>query len=207
MLIVDLDDTIFQTTSMRKDIFEPAISMVQNYCLETLGVKKAEQARLDLWRFPFDVIAEKYQLPSEIGEAYFRMMNEMDYELTIYPFEDYIELQQMDRRKILVTTGFKKLQSAKIEALNIKDDFEAIFIDEPHEKNRRFKKERSEHILKNLNLHPRDTWVIGDNPESELKAGKTLGMNTIQRLKPSTQKSSHADYVIHTFKELAKIIQ
>ena len=206
MLILDLDDTIFKTNSMKPEIFESAIIIIQNYYKEE-GEEKANEVIKELWKFPFDHIAQKYRIPQNIQADFFRALDEINYQLDIRTFEDYAELQQVEKRKILVTTGFRKLQEAKIRALKIENDFEAIFIDDPREKNRAFKKGIFENILKKEALQPATVWVIGDNPDSELKAGKALGMKTIQRLKREDTEIRNADYAIQTFRGLKIIIK
>ena len=207
MLILDLDDTIFKTNSMKAEIFEPAVLLIQGYFEKEYGEEKASEVIEELWKFPFDSIAQKYHIPQNIQIDFFKTLDEIDYQLNISTFEDYPQLKQLKKRKILVTTGFKKLQQAKIKALKIEGDFEAIFIDDPREKDRAFKKGIFEKILAKEKLQPEEVWVIGDNPDSELKAGKALGMNTIQRLKRKDSKAKNADYTIETFKELEMIIK
>lgn len=206
MLILDLDDTLFQTNSMRADIFEPAIGPIQKYYEDSFGLEKALEVVQDLWQIPFDMVIQKHQIPPKIQNAYLDNIENIPYQLEISPFEDYAVLKAMSLPKILVTTGFPKLQYAKIEALNIQDDFEAIFVDNPRAKDRKFKKGIFQEFLADRTLAPQDVWVIGDNPDSEIKAGKELGMNTIQRLKPRYQKSIWTDYTIRSFEELSAII-
>ena len=50
-------------------------------------------------------------------------------------------------------------------------------------------------------------YLIGDNPESEIKAGKKLGMRTIQRKSDSKVSSKYSDYEIESFEELKEIIK
>ena len=206
MLLLDLDDTIFETASIPHKVVEPAIVVVRTWFETEFGIEKANQIISALWKLPFDIVSRKYEIPNEVQADFFRKLDAIDYNLDIRPFDDYPELLKIPKRKILVTTGFLKLQNAKIDALKIRNDFEAIYIDDPREKNRRHKKGIFESILKNTNLPPSEFWVIGDNPNSELKAGRELGMRTVQRLKISREKSEVADFGIFGFEELGKLI-
>jgi len=206
MLILDLDDTIFQTTSIQPEIFQPLVDIVENYCKKNFGIEKSKSVTEDLWHIPFDMVCKRYEIPSFIQDEFFEKMNTLNYQLKISTFKDYDELKSLDHRKVLVTTGFSKLQNAKIDALGIRSDFEKVFIDDPMDKNRIYKKGIFSNILKESGLDVRSVWVIGDNPESELKAGFELQLNTIQRLNKIQKQSSYAQFHIHSFSELKNII-
>ncbi len=207
MLILDLDDTIFETKSMDPNIFEPAISIIENYYYKNDHSHQLEEITRDLWSKPIDNVFEKYATPDFIQREFFEVLDNLDYlKLNIKPFEDYQILNQIKKPKVLVTTGLKKLQSAKIKALNIRKDFECVYIDDPRLKPRNTKIVLFKLILSSYKLNPRDCWVIGDNPDSEILAGHALGMKTIQRNSSSKKPSLIADYKIDSFKELEKII-
>ena len=55
-------------------------------------------------------------------------------------------------------------------------------------------------------MHPQNTYVIGDNPNSELKAGFELEINTIQVSKFGQEKSEYSNNIISDFSELASIV-
>lgn len=97
------------------------------------------------------------------------------------------------------------LQKAKIEALGISSDFKDIFVDDPFDSNRKQKIGLFQEISKTK--VPNQYWVIGDNPESELKSGKSLGMNTIQRITEEQKVSVYSYYSIRTFNELEGILK
>ena len=71
---------------------------------------------------------------------------------------------------------------------------------------RLFKKGIFAEILQREDCRPEDITVIGDSPENELKAAKSLGMKTIQRLKPGVELSSYADAAIDNFSELEHLL-
>ncbi|MEE3271006.1 MAG: HAD hydrolase-like protein, partial [Pseudomonadota bacterium] len=45
---------------------------------------------------------------------------------------------------------------------------------------------------KKYNTAPSEVWVIGDSEESEISAGNSLGMKTVQILRPDVKKSPKA---------------
>ena len=71
---------------------------------------------------------------------------------------------------------------AKIESLGISGDFKEIIIDDPTVeaggKLRIFKS-----ILERYGYQSEELLVIGDNAESEIKAGRSLGMHILLRRK------------------------
>jgi FMN phosphatase YigB (HAD superfamily) len=56
------------------------------------------------------------------------------------------------------------------------------------------------------NLIAEKTYVIGDNPNSEISAGNNLNLKTIQILRHNIKKGHNAKYYISSFEELKNII-
>lgn len=204
LLILDLDDTIFETKSMDMSLFDPARRVVEEFTLKQYGAEETQQIVNEIKESPFDTVADKYNIPEHIQSRFYLSIQSIAYNLNIKVYDDYRVLRQLTCVKYLVTTGITNLQKAKIDALRIAPDFQEIFIDDPFDKNRKFKKGIFQQII--TGIDPKQVWVIGDNPNSELKAGKELGLNTVQRLHENIEKSAHADHVIQTFDELKNII-
>ncbi|MEM9545207.1 MAG: HAD family hydrolase [Bacteroidota bacterium] len=206
MLIVDLDDTIFKTSSMNPKIFDSAIEVIVNYYIksEKRVLKEIVNA---LWEKPIDVVFHSYGTPTEIQKEFYAEISQIEYsELKIEPFADYTVLKEIDMDQVLVTTGLLELQNAKINALGIRDDFKQVLIDDPRTKPRIDKYQLFRQILGSSKLKANEIWVIGDNPDSEIKAASKLGINTIQRRSESKMKSDLADYYIESFNELPKLL-
>ncbi|MEL7121213.1 MAG: HAD hydrolase-like protein [Bacteroidota bacterium] len=207
MLILDLDDTIFQTNSMNPKIFDPAFSVIKAHYYSTQADTNAEQMILEMWEKPLDVVFAKYNTPEAVIAEFYKKVGNVDFrELEIKTFQDYKVIESLPQRKILVTTGLEELQWAKISALGIESDFESIKIDDPRSNPRRYKIDIFRQILQETGMLAEDIWVIGDNPESEIKAGNQLGMNTIQRKSKSKNISELADYVVDSFNEVIDIL-
>ncbi len=204
-LILDLDDTIFETKTITMDqvalIFEHFRSVTKNDYSPT----EIEKIITDLWKVPFDVVSEKYQFTPEVNAKFSKAVEIQEYQFDIKPFQDFEHIQKLLVPKVLVTTGFRKLQLAKIEALGIESVFEQIHIDEVDSPTRIYKRGLFENLIE-FNSNSEKYYVIGDNPESELKAGKELGLTTIQVSKFGQEKSQYSDYFISDYKELGSII-
>lgn len=206
VLIIDLDDTIYNTRSIDPGIFDPAIALVHKYCSAS-ELLDADEIISVLWTQPIDKVFVKYNLPENLKKEFYDLVATIDYhKLEIEPFADYMFLNSIGYNKILVTTGIRELQLAKIKALKIDSDFDALHIDDPRTDPRINKFDIFSELLVNTKRRASEFWVIGDNPDSEIKAGRILGMNTIQRRSLSKGDYEKADYQIDTFKELRFII-
>jgi putative hydrolase of the HAD superfamily len=207
MLILDLDNTIFETKSIKPEIFKPILDVIEEYYHSINEYSIGQQLFQEFWSVPMDKVFAKYNTPKKIRDQAFDKFNKIDFHLKIKTYGDYDVLKSIQKEKILVTTGYEKLQIAKIKALNIKKDFKEIFIDNPISENRKYKLGIFKEILQKENLQPKEVWVLGDSADNEIKAGKELGMNTIQRLNNGDTKSNLSDYGISSFHELHKIIK
>lgn len=206
MLILDLDDTIFETKSMSNTSFSAIVTLIEKLLIPKIGDQIVNQLIEELWHRPFDYVMDKYRIDLLEQNQISAAINQLEYNLKISTFADYSYLQRFDIEQILVTTGFPKLQYAKLDALGIRNDFKAIHIDDVTIKDRPHKKGIFQKIIANTKKLPHQIWVIGDNPSSELKAGKELGLRTIQRLKDGDVLSENAEFGITTFVELKDII-
>lgn len=207
MLILDLDNTIFETNSISPELFNPIFEIIQSFYNSNGETEKATKIIAELWTTPMDSVFEKYTTPKVIQDQAYDKLNDLDFKLQIETYADYDVLNKFNHQKILVTTGFEKLQKAKIQSLKIESDFNKIFIDDPLSKARKYKLGIFKKILEQSQLEANEIWVIGDSVENEIKAGKKLGMNTIQRLKKGTEKSKYSDFGIETFHELIEILK
>ena len=207
MLILDLDNTIFETRSMDKSSFAIIIDMIRDLLTGKIGNNKVNALIEEFWHKSFDVVMNNFNVAVSIQKCLVDKINSLEFNLDISTYEDYHHLHNLGIEQVLVTTGFRSLQLAKVKALGIEQDFREIHIDNPYEEVRLYKKGIFEKIIENLNYSPKEIWVIGDNPESELKAAHELGLRTIQRIRPDDSKSTYAEYDISSFEELRQIIK
>jgi len=205
VLFLDLDDTIFQTSSINPAPFQKLIDRLIHTIKNQYSIDRLTQLKHDLWSIPFDQVAIKHQLPSAAKQNFTEELNGLEFKLDIEVFSDYIHLKNIHCKKFLITTGFRKLQQAKIDALGIQDDFIEIAIDDITEKIRQYKQGIFQELIKRHQLSLEQIWVIGDNPASELMAAHSLGLKSIQRLNPSKPLGSHVHATISGFDELESI--
>ena len=204
-IILDLDDTIFQTKSMDAKIFEPFFKHLVLNLKPNFNQQGIERITSDLWQRPFDVVIKKYNIPLSTVTESIDLLENLDLHLKISTFHDYTFIKNLKTQKLLVTTGITALQIAKIKALKIENDFDKIVINDTL-KESKTKQDIFNDLKLELNLNPETTFVIGDNPESEIEAGNALNFITIQILRNNVIKGGNAKYYINSFAELDLLI-
>lgn len=207
LLIFDLDDTLFETRSIGNTTMQTILDSFELIARQFYSENEIHLIIADLWQLPFDEVANKYKINESLSNAFSTAINTSEYQFKIHPFDDFKFVKQLKHRKYLVTTGFKKLQLAKISALGIENAFEEIIIDEIDTLNRVHKKGIFIEALKTNKISPKDIIVIGDNPNSELKAGYELGVTTVQVARYGQRKSDYANFYVNNFQALTDIVR
>ena len=80
--------------------------------------------------------------------------------------------------------------------------FSQIYVDALDEPNRLGKKGLFEKIMNDENLAADQILVVGDNSDSEIAAGNSLGITTVQTLRPDVPKSDTATFIVSNLAEL-----
>lgn len=204
-IILDLDDTIFQTKSMDSKLFEPFFEFFTSNLKSIYDEHVIEAIQEDLWVHPWDYVIDKYKIPMEILIESIKILDNLPANIDIVTYEDYAVLKTFSIPKFLVTTGLTSLQKAKIKALNIENDFVKIFINDTFLQ-QRTKLDIFKDLVEEFNLNAENTFVVGDNSESEIKAGNQLKMKTIQILREGVTKGNNAMHHITSFEELGRLI-
>ena len=204
-IILDLDDTIFLTKSMDAKMFDPFFNHLILSLKNNFDQKTIDNISSDLWQRPFDVVLKKYNIPVETIANSIELLENLELDLKISKYSDYSFIKNLNVRKFLVTTGLTTLQLAKIKALGIGNDFDKIIINDSL-KELKTKRDIFYELKSEYNLIAENTYVIGDNSESEIKAGNELNFTTIQILRENVIKGNNSLYYINSFSELATIL-
>ncbi|MDB5136397.1 MAG: family hydrolase, partial [Mucilaginibacter sp.] len=138
---------------------------------------RVNKIKHEMTRRPFQHIADEFQLDKDLRNRIIDTLKNMTYDAPMQPFEDYAYVRKIPWDKFLVTTGFVKLQLSKIKMLGIEQDFKNIHIIDP-EVSQLTKKDVFVEIMEKHGYNPAELLVIGDDPESEIKAAKALGIDT-----------------------------
>src|SRR6218665_1946553 len=204
-LILDLDDTIFKTRSMDSRVFEPFFEDLRQRLKPLYTEREVALIINDLWYHTWNIVMDRYHIPFEILLSSFEVLERLDPILDIAPYPDYAFIKTLECPKFLVTTSLTGLQTKKIKALGIQNDFTRIIINDPFT-NRKSKYDVFAELAAEFSLLPEQTYVVGDNTESEIKAGNLLNMVTVQILREGVMKGDAARHHIHSFYELETIM-
>lgn len=204
-IILDLDDTIFETKSMDPQIFEPFFLHLKGRLKSQFDQTAIDSITADLWKHTWDKVIDTYKIPGEMIMDSIRVLDMLELNLAIVPYADYAFVKEISCPKYLVTTSLTSLQQAKIRALNIEKDFVKIVINDTF-KEPKTKLDVFKELVDEFGLIAENTFVIGDNADSEIKAGNALNMITIQMLRKGVVKGNNAKHYIRSFEELQTII-
>ena len=159
----------------------------------------------------FDLVADRYGFTPAMRSAGWEEFRQMEVRTPPQAYPDLGLVPSIPLRRYLVTSGFRRLQNSKIDALGIRSWFEEVIIDAlddkddenapPHGKRPVF-----ERILAREGCTPQQVLVIGDNPLSELGAGRALGAVTVQTVRPGISPWELADYRVESLEEVLQIL-
>ena len=175
-LIFDLDNTIYPVSSIGPYLFTDLFQLLDQHP-EILNEATLNAAKDELQRRHYHLVADKYNFGAELTEAGLKLLKNLEYQQPMQPFDAYHQLKGIPLKKFLVTTGFSKLQWSKVKQLGIENDFDEIHIVDP-DLSARTKKDVFAGLLLKYGYQPKDVLVIGDDPESEIKAATELGIDT-----------------------------
>ncbi|ANE52339.1 HAD family hydrolase [Flavisolibacter tropicus] len=201
-IILDLDNTIYSVASIGEKLFA---SLFQQIDASGLPAHQITEIKDAVMREPFQVVVRRYQFDHSFLQTTTQLLQGLTYNEPIDVFPDYHEIKQLPADRFLVTTGFKNLQTSKIKNMGIEQDFKEIHIVDPNT-GERTKKTVFADILQRYNLTPSDALVVGDDPESEIKAGTELGIDTVLYDKFNRYPTYNATNKISDFKELNRFI-
>jgi len=206
-IIYDLDETILPASAVPDSTFKPLFDAIREANKGKISDKQLDKAFAEMKYLAIDVISENYGFTKAMDAAAKDVLCNSNYELDLKPFEDYGAIKKIPGLKVLVTSGVVNLQQAKIDALEIAEDFDDIIIDDLYAQDRPGKKEIFSSIASKYQLKPEQVWIVGDNPDSEINAGNELGMITVLRVNPEEKKiSGEPRFTISSFEELRKLV-
>ena len=196
--ICDLDNCLLDARAIGP-LFEPAFEAIREANQGTLTPAVLEQALYQCWFTAFDQVAERYRFTPAMREAGWQQFARLQVQPPLQGYPDLALLPQVGVRRYLVTSGFRRLQDSKIDALGIRPWFEQVLIDAIDEEvagHPGGKRPLFEQILAREGCPPGQALVIGDNPLSELGVGRALGATTVQTLRPGVQPWNLADHQV-----------
>lgn len=201
--IYDLDNTIYGVPTIGDALFAPLFELIQSRG-DFQG--SFEQVRQDIMRQPFQVVAAHYRFSQDLTREGIDLLRHLEYEGDIQPFADYGEILLIPGERFLVTTGFIRLQESKIRGMGIEEDFREIHIVDP-DTSSKTKKDVFADILHRHAFQPAEVLVIGDDPGSEIKAARDLGLDTVLYDKYRRHPGALATFRISDFGDLRNLLE
>lgn len=202
-IILDLDNTIYPVSSIGDTLFKSLFQLIYESGEYTGDLN---EIKAEIMRRPFQFVANDFNFSERLKSDCLNLLSDLTCEESMEPFEDYKIVRKIPCKRFLVTTGFTKLQHSKINKLNIKNDFESIFVVDPCKSSLK-KKDIFRKILIDNNYELDEVLVIGDDLNSEIKAAKELGMDTVLYDYNSEHTDVENQHTISNFKNLQLYIR
>jgi FMN phosphatase YigB (HAD superfamily) len=201
-IIFDLDNCLSAADEVGEELFKPVFDAIRQTNHGRFSKEALAAVAFDCWRHPLDWVANKHGFSADMLAAAWAASTCLEVSSTMRGYPDLGMLPELAVRRFLVTSGFRRLQESKIRALGFARLFEGVYVDAIDEPNRKGKQRIFAEILDRFRLRPEDVLVVGDSPDSEIEAGNTLGMATVQILRPGVPRGGKPT---HTIKGLAEL--
>ena len=205
-IIFDLDSCLSAADEPGQQLFAPAFKAITHANQGSHSPSVLQNAFADMWRLPFDFVAEKYGFTPAMKVAGWEIFTHLEITTPMQGYGDLDVLKQLPVVRFLVTSGFRRLQESKIRELGIARFFTAIHVDAIDQPGHRGKQRIFEEILYDHRLQPGQVLIVGDNGDSEIAAGARLGIRTVQTLRPGVPRSPAATHHIQTLRELKPLL-
>jgi len=205
-LIFDLDNCLAPARAVGEDLYEPAFAAIREANGGVLSAERLEEALADIWRHPLDWVAERHGFSAAMRDAAWRVFAEMEVTQPMDGYGDLDAIAELTVLRFLVTSGFRRLQESKIRALNLAPLFTEMQVDAIDEAGRLGKQGLFEGITLKYHLSATEVMVVGDSADSEIAAGKRLGMTTVQTLRPGVPRAANADHHVASLLELGELM-
>ncbi len=206
-VIFDLDSCLSAADEPGLHIFQPAVDAIILASQDSHDDETLRKAFLDMLRFPFDFVAQKYSFTTAMTDAGWEKFKQVEVTTPMRGYGDLSALQELAVALFLVTSGFRRLQESKVRALGIGKLFTGVHVDAIDEPGPRGKQRIFEEILRANALKPGEVLTVGDNPDSELAAARRLGIVTVQTLRAGVPRSEIENYHIRSVHELIPLVR
>lgn len=205
-IIFDLDNCLSAASEVGADLLAPVFEAIRQTNRGTLSDAALERAFNECWYDSLDVVARRHGFSEEMLMAGWKVYAAVEVREPMTGYGDLSILAELPAPLFLVTSGFRRFQASKIRALGIGHLFSETHIDALDEAGRRGKKAIFETILERHGFKADEVLVVGDNADSEIKAGRQLGMPTVQILRPGVSRSANAAHHVCGLAEIKRLV-
>lgn len=205
-IIFDLDNCLCAASAVGEDLVAPAFAALRAANHGHLDDAALEHAIAQCWYTAFDAVAQVHGFSQAMIDAGNAAFSRLEVSTPLVGYADLHVVRELPAARFLVTSGYRRLQESKVRALQIGDWFDAVIVDAIDEAGHPGKQAIFERILAAGGWSASEVMVVGDNPISELAAGRNLGMITVQTLRPGVQRCADVSRHIHSLEELRPLI-
>ncbi|MBE9585187.1 HAD family hydrolase [Mucilaginibacter sp. JRF] len=203
-LIYDLDNTIYPVKSISDGLFDGLYKLIDDNA-DGLSLASVEAAKEEITRRPFQKVADEFGFSDELKEEATEYLRGLTYSKPMQAYDDYRYVKTLDADKFLVTTGFVKLQNSKVKMLGIAADFKQVYVVDP-DSTEKTKRHIFTQILEKYNYKAEEVLIVGDDPESEIKEAKAVGIKTVLYDPEKRYTAADADYRITNHRDVGELI-
>ena len=203
--VFDLDNTLFDTRTIPRSVTDPLFDALraENSGEDAVPHDVLEWAFEDSWSIPFPQVAAKHGLPDRLLKRWSDLHQELQFTFPLQPFDDVMDvLSRLTVYKVLLTSGYPRVQHGKIDALGLRSYFDEILIDAADDPDRKGKQAMIQKLMADRAWQSDELLIIGDSPTSEIAAGRNLKITTVQILRPGVTPTDIANFQITTLHEL-----
>jgi FMN phosphatase YigB (HAD superfamily) len=204
-IIFDLDNCVFDTRSMGDGLIDPVLLAMHDGA--GISSSNTDKIKRELWSMSLEDVIRLNDVPGKIADKMRSAYIGLEAPDNSENYDDVGHIEKMNLIKILVTSGYRNFQMSKIRKTGLAPLFDEIImdaIDDPAAI--RGKQKIFGEIAEKYGWKNSEVLVIGDRPDSELAAGKVLGMVTAQILRPGVKRAEGFDHYIEGLVELDGII-
>jgi len=204
--IFDLDNCLSAADEVGQGLFEPAFAAIRRANDSRLDDQALAAALSDCWVHALDFVARKHGFSDSMLAAGWKVFCQVEVTTPMHGYGDLNVLKELKLMRFLVTSGFRRLQESKIRALGITDWFKGIYVDAIDQPDRKGKQQIFAEILAQNGLQPKNVLVVGDNADSEIEAGRRLGIKTVQILRPGVPRAGNATWHVQDLEGVRKLV-
>lgn len=202
-LILDLDNTIYPVSSIGEKLFAPLFDVILK---DKDAAGKIDEIKKEVMRRPFQQVANDFGFSKELTDKGISILKDISYNENIEPFADYRYIRELAIDKFLVTTGFRKMQQSKVDAMQLQRDFKEIHIIDPTV-TQKIKKDIFREIVERHGYDKGDVIIVGDDLRSEIKAAQDLGIDAVLYDKLNLYEDEKSVVRITDFGELREFVR
>lgn len=200
-IIYDLDNTLYPVSAIGDRLFGSLFELIKNSGSHDNDYNAICKA---IMRTPFRLVAQHYGFSDTLTNDAILLQEKLEYPEAIATFEDYTAIKSLPQKRFLVTTGFNLMQQSKIERMGIRQDFQEIHVVDPTKSSKR---EVFAEIMARHGFTKEELLVVGDDPESELKAAKDLGIDAVLYYKDAIPEGGENFPAINHFTQLGNFLK